>query len=300
MKYPRIKRKTLAYYHCITRIVGREMKLDDVGKKHMLGLIRRIEQFTGVKVLTYAIMTNHLHLLLEEPDRGTDISDEDLLNRLHALYPDHEVDEIEHRWREWTSVGNIEAVQADKQRYKKRMHDISEFMKQIKQRFSRWYNKKHHRKGALWESRFTSVLVESGHYLRIVSAYIEMNPVRAGMVHEPGKYAFCGLGEATSGSISAQRGIAHLVHMQKDDLSSSAWKHIAETYSQQVIQPNLERLYSKCRYFNDGRVLGSSVFVEQFFHENPSHFGPKRQSAARRVKGGWTELFAIRNLLDWT
>ncbi|MFU8894079.1 MAG: hypothetical protein ACNA8L_10660 [Luteolibacter sp.] len=42
------------------------------------------------------------------------------------------------------------------------MHDLSEFMKGVIQRFTQWYNDKHKRSGTLWERRFKSVVVEDG------------------------------------------------------------------------------------------------------------------------------------------
>ena len=79
-----------------------------------------------------------------------------------------------------------------------RMGDVSEFMKSVKQRFSVWYNRSHGRYGPLWADRFTSVIVEgNGHYgLQMMAAYIDLNPVRAGLVEDPKDYRWCGYGEA--------------------------------------------------------------------------------------------------------
>ena len=67
-----------------------------------------------------------------------------------------------------------------------RMGDVSVFMKELKQRFSIWYNKSHRRYETLWAERFKSVLVEgSRSALRTVAAYIDLNPVRAGLVEDP-------------------------------------------------------------------------------------------------------------------
>ncbi|MCX6875776.1 MAG: hypothetical protein NTW21_18500 [Verrucomicrobia bacterium] len=52
-------------------------------------------------------------------------------------------------------------------------------------RFSQWYNQTTGRKGILWEARFKSVLVEDGTASRAIAAYIDLNPVRAGMVAAP-------------------------------------------------------------------------------------------------------------------
>jgi hypothetical protein len=79
------------------------------------------------------------------------------------------------------------------------MHDLSEFMRTLLLRFSRWFNKRHERTGALWESRFKSVLVEEGVASKTMAAYIDLNPVRAGMVPDPANYRWSSYGEAMGG-----------------------------------------------------------------------------------------------------
>lgn len=79
------------------------------------------------------------------------------------------------------------------------MHDLSEFMKTVLQRFTRWFNRTHSRMGTLWEERFKSVIVESGMAARTMAAYIDLNPVWAGMVEDPADYRWSGYGEAVGG-----------------------------------------------------------------------------------------------------
>jgi len=89
-----------------------------------------------------------------------------------------------------------------------RMGDVSEFMKEFKQRFSKWYNIRHQRFGTLWAERFRSVLVEdeSG-VLETVSAYIDLNAVRAGLVEDPKDYRHCGYAAAVGGDAKARSGL---------------------------------------------------------------------------------------------
>jgi hypothetical protein len=79
------------------------------------------------------------------------------------------------------------------------MHDLSQFMKTVLQRMTQWYNREHRRTGTLWESRFSSVIVESGTASRMIAAYIDLNPVRAGMVKDPAEYRWSSYGEAIGG-----------------------------------------------------------------------------------------------------
>ena len=71
------------------------------------------------------------------------------------------------------------------------MSDLSAYMKIVKQRFTQWFNKKHARRGTLWEDRFKSTLVEDGHAARVVAGYIDLNPVRAALVRDPKDYRWC-------------------------------------------------------------------------------------------------------------
>jgi REP element-mobilizing transposase RayT len=75
------------------------------------------------------------------------------------------------------------------------MYDLSEFMKTLLQGFTRWFNRMHERSGTLWEERYKSVIVQSGDAARTIAAYIDLNPVRAGMVSEPAEYRWSSYGE---------------------------------------------------------------------------------------------------------
>tara|TARA_B100001123_G_C14874701_1_gene853434 strand:- start:28 stop:471 length:444 start_codon:yes stop_codon:yes gene_type:complete len=88
-------------------------------------------------------------------------------------------------------LGTLETVlkkrgdAAHNERYKllARMGDVTLFMKELKQCFSIWCNRSYKRYGTLWVERFKSVLIEdTAACLRKVAAYIDLNPVRAGLV----------------------------------------------------------------------------------------------------------------------
>jgi len=64
----------------------------------------------------------------------------------------------------------------------------SPMMKSLSQRFVQYINRKHARSGRLFEDRFRSCIVDSDEYLLRCHRYIEMNPVRAGMVEHPSRY----------------------------------------------------------------------------------------------------------------
>jgi putative transposase len=65
---------------------------------------------------------------------------------------------------------------------------LSRMMQTLGRRYVRWFNDRHERSGTLWEGRFGASLVESEAYLLACMRYIELNPVRAGMVRRAADY----------------------------------------------------------------------------------------------------------------
>ena len=216
-------------YHCISRIVGRGFLLEVDEREHFRMLMRMCEKFTGCRVLSYCLMSNHFHVLLEVPPMPVDgITDEELFSRLSVFYSEAQVAEVAKEMEDAVAVrvrGEFELPPVDdvgapltadqelamarqqadwrlkeiRGRYTRRMHDLSEFMKSLLERFTKWFNRTHSRTGTLWEDRFKSVIVESGVAARTMAAYIDLNPVRAGMVKDPADYRWSSYGEAVGG-----------------------------------------------------------------------------------------------------
>jgi len=67
---------------------------------------------------------------------------------------------------------------------------ISRFVQSIARRYVGYFNSRYQRSGTLWEGRFHAAVIHSDHYLLACHRYIDMNPVRAGMVHRPEDYAW--------------------------------------------------------------------------------------------------------------
>jgi hypothetical protein len=116
------------------------------------------------------------------------------------------------------------------------MHDLSQFMKGLLIRFTRWFNRTHSRTGTLWEERFKSVIVESGVAARTMAAYIDLNPVRAGMVKDPADYRWSSYGEAVGGGTKgngkkAREGLVRAYFWdQGADFESEKWQEVSRLY----------------------------------------------------------------------
>ena len=207
-------------YHCISRVVDRQFVLGREEKGVFVRMMREYEDFCGVRVLSYCIMSNHFHLLVEVPPKKKDevlyLDDAEFLRRLKPLYSKVYYRDVEQMLERFRADGADAAVEELKAKFTYRMHDLSHFMKGLKQRFTQWYNGAHGRRGTLWEGRFKSVLVEDGYAARVMAAYIDLNPVRAAMVAKPEDYKWCSYSEAmgpkaTRGRKKARQGYCQVL-----------------------------------------------------------------------------------------
>ena len=67
-------------------------------------------------------------------------------------------------------------------------HGISKVMQSVGRKYVQYFNFAYRRSGTLWEGRYRATVVDSERYLLTLMRYIELNPVRAGMVEQPGEY----------------------------------------------------------------------------------------------------------------
>ncbi|MEO7099516.1 MAG: transposase [Luteolibacter sp.] len=175
-------------------------------KEKFRALMRLQEKFTDCRVVSYCLMCNHFHILLEVPPMAEGgISEGGLLKRLSAVYSEAFVAGVAKELADAraalyvSETGLDEALAAIHKRFTYRMQDLGEFMKGLLQRFTQWFNRAHSRTGRLWEDRFKSLIVEDGVASKTISAYIDLNPVRAGMVNDPADYRWSSYGEAIGG-----------------------------------------------------------------------------------------------------
>jgi REP element-mobilizing transposase RayT len=201
-------------FHVVSRLIERRYLLDEVGKEVFLKMVRAYEDLLGVEVLTFCIMSNHFHLLVRVPHRpeGFDVPLETLLARLERALGEEAMALVRSQLEFWQRTGMDSVIEEWRQKQIARMFSLSEFVKCVKLRFTRWYNRKTGRKGPLWESRFTSVIVEEEERaLRTMAAYIDLNPVRAGIVGDPADYRWSGYAEAMAGKAWSRRGLVRII-----------------------------------------------------------------------------------------
>ena len=180
-------------YHLMSRTCGGEVFFDAIEKEALVKFIRKMSRFCGIEVLTYCVMGNHFHLLARVPDRDIWMAqfegvggEERLLAHLPRFYSTSFMEELRAQLAGDRRIGDEAGAQARLECFKKRLCDVSALMKGLKERFSKWFNKRHARRGTLWMDRYKSVLVEGPRNdggaqldaLRVMGLYIDLNPIR--------------------------------------------------------------------------------------------------------------------------
>jgi putative transposase len=328
-----------AIYHCVSRVVNRDFVLKREEKEEFVRLMRTYEGFCEVGVLTFCVMSNHFHLLLEVPAAlecgGSSWSDERVLAQLGKLYSEAELGKKRSELELYRAQGNEEAAEHFRAKCFSRMWDLSEYMKSLKQCFTQWFNRKHGRRGTLWEERFQNELIEEGHAVRTVAAYIDLNPVRAGMVNDPKDYRWSGYGEAVAGGKQARKGLRRVLFEEhatrmNEELAGEAlagWEEVQKKYrvvlfadGEQGVRDEMknrkgiskervnevlkvggrlseaEMLRCRTRYFLDGLAIGSEGFINWVFGMMRGYFGAKRRNGARKMREVETTLCTLRDL----
>jgi len=291
MRKARIVEAIAANYHVVSRVVGRERLFNtEEERERFAKTMRQVEGFSGVQILAFAVLGNHFHILLYVPERQ-EVGDRELERRMRFLYPDGLVHEFMLGLSTLREAGQNDTAERLKRTYVRRMYNLAEFVKTLKQRVSIGYNRRHNRVGTLWEERYKSVLLDGEvGALKAVAAYIDLNPVRAGLVSDPKDYRFSSYGEAMGGSKLAREGLGQVVGGGDSDWTVVSGEYrqllyikgesrgITESglpvrpgYSEEQVKavvatsgklPLNEILRCRVRYFTDGVILGRRVFVE--------------------------------------
>ena len=262
----------------MSRIIEHRYALGDDEKAVFVDMMRRVAAFSGIKVLTYTLMDNHFHMLVQVPAR-VEVDEEELLRRLGLLYRDDALEVVMRQYERIKENGSEAWLRQWMEGYTYRMYDLSECMKTLKLRFSKWYNANHEeRQGTLWNERFRSVLIEplynaSGREaLAMVAAYIELNAVRAGIVRDPLEYPWCGASDAKMGGVAAREGIGQLV-AGGNARNWFGWRKVLRVYcswweeGKRRKKKKRKVFEQRIHSFSYGVVLGRRVFVEGVLDE---------------------------------
>jgi putative transposase len=305
--------REMCYYHLMNRVAGEAgyYPFGDVEKEKLFGLAVGLSRLYSLDLLSVVVMGNHYHIVCAAPAEPPS-RDEVMANWRAARGNDGQ---IEPDWENPEVVARLAA----------RMRDISCFAKDLQQSFTCWFNRTRprRRRGVLWADRFKNTILEKGMALWSCLAYVEMNPVRAGLAEAPEDYRFSTWGRmAGSGTHPfAANLVRHLRQFLGEQ--AEAWddrRVVAELAATLARVAAAERgedseaifaaeeaartvrdrfpvtVRRRVRYWTDGLVIGSELFVRELA---AAVLDPVRARRKRLAKGHSPDappLFAYRRL----
>ena len=302
----RIKPATGTYYHITNRIAGMpgDFPFGDTEKQKLVDLVKKLSQYFTVEVLGYQAMDNHYHIVCYAPEECLDCS---------------RTAERHNRFYKGSRKTPVRPEDPQCAKIAFQMRDISCFIGRLQQQFTCWYNRTRprRRRGTLWAQRFKSVILERDTALWNCLCYIELNPVRAGMMSDPAGYRFSSWGEWSAtgrhpfgenlerrlpeyrGTEARSHTLAKIERQFRVEfarIAAAESGHGPEEIEQAMAEAECRpafttRLDRRVRYWTDGVIIGSKAFVLEIasaFRQNPD-----RHRLGRSAAG---ELFSWRRL----
>ena len=181
------------YYHCINRCVRRSFLC---GEDHVTGknyehrkswVVERLALLSrvfSIDVASYAIMSNHYHLVLRvDRDSALKLSAKQIARRWKRLY--HWPLLVERYFNGETDNAETDKALEIIDTWRCRLHDISWFMRCLNEYIARKANKEDKCTGKFWEGRYKSQALLGEAAVLTYMAYVDLNPVRANMAKTP-------------------------------------------------------------------------------------------------------------------
>lgn len=220
------------------------------------------------------------------------LTDEEMLVRLGYLYSDNprRVADIAKRWEYARSCGAHDSVERAKNSYCRRMYNVSQYMKTLKQRISEYFNRKLGHEGQLWDGRFYSALVDKNDEKAklCVLSYIELNSYRTKNKIKPHDWNWCSFHMA-SASVLDNEGWERYVQKARggyERLFGTDWedvvKRLESVFEAKVSKEEQEGacrrtmigiVHSHCRMLERGGFISRNIaFAEKTLAALPSKF----------------------------
>jgi REP element-mobilizing transposase RayT len=290
-------------YHVISRTALDGYPIGESEKDYFVELIRKFAALYFVEILGFCCMSNHFHLLVRmQPD--SDFTDTDIKKRHRDFYGRNRTlkdGQISYFRQKWSS--------------------LSEFMREIKLGFTRFYNQRHNRRGYFWGDRFKSVVVENGDTLINCLAYIDLNPIRAGLVDRPEDYRWSSIGYHVQTAkkdnfLSVDYGLKEFGEMNDSERfrryrrflyeAGAVEKGVGRTIDEKILSAehkkdfNLARtrrfLY-RTRYFTDSGIIGTKGFVRLTYNRVKEKYDAKREKMPKPISG-LSGIFSLKRLTE--
>ena len=278
---PRIRKSGTAHYHVMSRTNDRRFLFRSGRvKRELVDILRRTAEFSGVRLEAYCLMDDHFHVVCRVDEPKAPVSEDEIVRRIGILKGGRFAESLSRRWRErrGCAMGAV-VVDVELSRWRARMNDVSQFVKTFKELAGIAYKSFASSSGegtrtycgGIWSGRFKSTLVEGNEHLATCIRYVELNPVRAGMVERAEDYAYSSARAADGRRTCREEGTDPTRGEVGDELGGSIER----------------RLESRIAQIAGGNVFGSLTFVSTVLREYGSSLASRPRP--RRV---WEDCYA--------
>ncbi len=222
-----------SFYHCYVRCVRRAYLCGDdraTGanydhrKQWLVSRLRFLSYIYAIDICAYAVMSNHYHVVLHvDQARANNWSQDKVVERWLQLYKGNFLID---RWlknREAFSAAELQVVSDIIETWRSRLCCISWFMRGVNETIARMANEEENTKGRFWEGRFKSQALLDDAALLTCMAYVDLNPVRAGITDDLISSDFTSIQQrlfdyaehSTTSAEAQQKLTKHLMHQQE-------------------------------------------------------------------------------------
>lgn len=156
---------------------------------------------------------------------------------------------------------------------------LGRMMQSLGRRYVRYVNSRYQRTGTLWEGRYKSGLIDSDRHLLICYRYIELNPVRAGIVNQPGAYRWSSFSLNANG-IKDEVITPHATYLSLGNSDAARLSAYRRLFQNVIHNDDIQAIRN---HVNQGKVLGSVAFKNRI-----------EATLNRRVREMGSEYFAAR------
>ncbi len=205
------------YYHITSRCVRRAFLCGvdhysgqsyEHRRQWVVDRIRLLSSLFAIDVCAYAVMSNHYHLVLKlVPDQLHHLSGDEIMDRWCTLFKGPLLIQ---RYRKGDALSTPESatVRDIVNVWRRKLSSISWFMRCLNQPIARQANLEDECTGKFWESRFDSQALKTDEALLSCMAYVDLNPVRAGMANSPETSDYTSIQERTNPSFNLDQAIS--------------------------------------------------------------------------------------------
>ncbi|MET0001822.1 MAG: transposase, partial [Candidatus Thiodiazotropha lotti] len=199
--------ETTPYYHCVSRCVRRAFlcgvdshtgKSFEHRRQWIVDRMKQLAEIFAIDVCAYAVMSNHYHVILHvDAEIAAGWSQQAIIERWERLFT---LPVLVQRYRAMEALSKAErdVISELVTKWRKRLHDISWFMRCLNEPIARQANQEDGCTGRYWEGRYKSQALLDEKALAACMAYVDLNPVRAGMAKTPEQSECTSIAERTN------------------------------------------------------------------------------------------------------